>query len=164
MTADDLGHLFAYNAWANARLFDAAASLSEEQLDREAASSFPSVRKTFAHIAGAEWLWLQRVKGFNPAAMPTWAEQGDLATLRAELDEVERERAALLESLDDAAVLRRLPYRRLNGEEGEGRLADLLIHVVNHSSYHRGQITTLIRQAGGTPVGTDLLLFDQTKR
>jgi uncharacterized damage-inducible protein DinB len=163
MNLDDIRHLIGYNEWANARLFDIAASLSEEQLSREAASSFSSVIETLAHIAVAEWLWLERWKGISPAAVPAWTERPQLAEVRKELRSVERDRAAFVAALDDETLQRRLPYRRINGEEGEGRLADLIAHVVNHSTYHRGQVVTLVRQAGGTPVTTDLLFYDSSR-
>ena len=156
---DELRELFAYNRWANHRILDAAAKLSAEALDRDLGSSFPSVRATLAHILGSEWLWLCRWKGTSPTGVPdTW----DLSTLdgiRARWAEVEREQQEFIDALGEEDLRRAVSYRNLKGEPFTNTMAQMLRHVVNHSTYHRGQVITMLRQLGAETVSTDLIAY-----
>lgn len=151
--------LFDYNEWASARFVEVIATLDDDQLSAHLESSFPSILGTFAHIVAAEWVWLRRWKGENPTAFPEWLTSPRLGELRAKLAEVESERRAFLESLDDGDLEKPVNYKTLSGAAYSNRLADLCRHVVHHSSYHRGQLTTLLRQVGATPVSTDFIVF-----
>jgi len=151
--------LYAYTAWADGLVFDAAAALSDEERRRHLESSFPSVLATLEHVVAAEWIWLQRWRGDNPSAPPDWWGDPELDFLRAKLSEIEAERDAYLDRLEADDLTRVLRYRLLSGEERQGPLGDLLLHVVNHSTYHRGQLVTLLRQLGKTPPATDLLWY-----
>jgi uncharacterized damage-inducible protein DinB len=159
MNSAELRSLFAYNEWANARLLGVVSDLSDEQFTRELASSFPSIRDTFSHIVAVEWVWLRRWKGESPSAVPDWATTPSPQILRKKLSEVEIERSTFLESLGEHDLQQTITYRNLKGEEWRYLLADLLLHLVNHSTYHRGQIATMLRQVGATPLPTDLLIF-----
>ncbi|MBI2406673.1 MAG: DinB family protein [Gemmatimonadetes bacterium] len=159
MLSTELQTLLAYNHWANALTFDAADALTEAQRREPIVSSFPSVAATLAHMAGAEWVWLRRWKGESPSAVPEWVREADIATVRAQLAEIERERDEYLASLSADDVEREVEYRTLSGAAGRTKLSDLIRHVVNHASYHRGQVTTMLRQLGATPPGTDYVLY-----
>jgi len=161
MNIAELRSFFAYNEWANTRLLDAAAHLSEEQFIRNLASSFPSIRDTFSHIVAVEWVWLRRWKGESPQSLPEWATTPSPQILRQKLSEVETERSAFLVLLGEQDLQQSIAYRNLKGEEWRYLLVDLLLHLVNHSTYHRGQIVTMLRQVGATPLPTDLLIFKQ---
>jgi uncharacterized damage-inducible protein DinB len=151
--------LYAYNEWANARYFVAAGELSEEAYGRAVTSSFPSIRDTLGHVVGAEWIWLQRWLGESPTAQPSWTTGATRDELRRELDGVESARHGFLDGLDAARLGAPVSFRFLSGRPAEASLVALLVHVVNHSTYHRGQLATLFRQVGATPPPTDLLLF-----
>ena len=159
MTIGEVRGLFAYDAWANALVFEAAAGLSEEQLGQTVASSFPSVGGTLAHVVAAEWLWLRRWLGESPAGFPDWVAKAVLAELRARLSAVEQDREAFLASLSDGDLGRIVSYRNLAGQPFSDRLDGLIRHVVNHSTYHRGQAATLLRQLGLKPPSTDLIVY-----
>jgi uncharacterized damage-inducible protein DinB len=148
MTTDEIRSLYAYNRWANARFLAVIEGLPDEGLIAPIPSSFPSILGTFAHIVAAEWVWLRRWLGENPTGFPDWLTEPSLARLREKLAEVEAERDAFLGTRGDADLDRPLDYRTLDGTPHRDRLGDLLRHVVNHSSYHRGQLTTLLRQVG----------------
>jgi len=163
VTLDELRDLFAYDAWANARTFEAALALPAGVADAEVVSSFPSIRATLAHLVGAEWIWLQRWQGESPSAVPAWTSGDDLSGLQRQLKTVEAERQAWLELLTARDLTRVLAYRNLAGELHATPLADLFRHVVNHSSYHRGQVTTLLRQAGHAAPGTDFVAYVRLK-
>jgi uncharacterized damage-inducible protein DinB len=159
MTTGEVQEMFAYGTWANRLVFEAASTLSEEQLRQSVASSFPSVGGTLAHIVGAEWVWLRRWLGESPSAFPDWVAMPALADLMARLSALEQERAAYVRGLSDADLGRAISYRTLSGQASSDPLDNLIRHVVNHSTYHRGQVATQLRQLGLTPPGTDLILF-----
>ena len=96
MTTGEVRQLFAYDAWANGLVFEAAARLSAEQLTHPVTSSFPSVVDTIAHVVGAEWVWLRRWLGENPAGFPDWVASPALADLRARLSAIEGEREVFI--------------------------------------------------------------------
>jgi len=159
MTTGEAKELFDYGSWANARMLAAAEGLAAEQLDAAAASSFPSVRATLAHIVAAEWIWVRRWLGESPASAPAWAGGATLAELRTHLAAVEAERAALLNRLTDADLVAVVGYRGLDGTAAALSLGKLMRHVVNHSTYHRGQLATQLRQLGQAPPATDLTRY-----
>jgi uncharacterized damage-inducible protein DinB len=157
--ADEVRDLFGFNRWANHALLDAAATLSDEQYGRDLGSSFPSVRATLEHMGQAEWIWLRRLLGASPPAPPSGWASIVLAELRARWEEVEREQAAYLAQLTEPALDATLSYRTLSGEPYTSHRWQVLRHVVNHSTYHRGQVTTMLRQLGVTPPSTDLIRY-----
>ena len=158
-TRDELRRLFAYDEWANARFLRVLETLDDEALGREIESSFPSVLATFAHLVSSEWVWLERWRRHSPSSFPAWMTEPELDDLRTRLASVEEERRAWLESRSEEDLQRPLDYRNLAGEAFTNRLADLCRHVVNHSSYHRGQLTTLLRQVGAEPPSTDYVRY-----
>ncbi len=159
MTTPEAMELFEYGSWANGRTFAAAEVLTREQLEAPVASSFPSVLASLAHIVGAEWIWLRRWQGESPVTAPAWAGGSALAGLRAELATLESQRAAFLAPLADADLARAVTYRGLDGAAFSHPLGQLVRHVVNHSTYHRGQVATQLRQLGRTPPNTDYTRF-----
>jgi len=159
MDVSYLRELYAYNRWANGQTLGAAERLTPEQLTRDCHSSFRSVRDTLAHILGAEWIWLERWHGRSPRALLSAGEFSTVGALRERWAEVEAGQQAFLATLTEGALLRRIAYINTKGERWEYAQWQMLAHVVNHSTYHRGQVTTMLRQLGGTPADTDLLTF-----
>ena len=159
MTVAEARELFAYNDWANRRLLEALGRLAGGRLGTVVESSFPSLGETFAHIIFAEWLWLRRWLGESPTGAPSWVESATLKQLQETLSEVQSDRSALLERLDDAGLDFVVRFRDTEGDEYAHPLGHLMRHVVNHSTYHRGQAATQLRQLGEAPPGTDLILF-----
>ncbi len=159
MTTGEARELFAYSAWANALVFDAAGALSPEQIAHSVASSFPSILATLAHIVGAEWVWLRRWLGDSPSGFPEWVAKPELAGLRSRLAEVEGQRERFVAELSDVDLERVVSYRTLKGQPFSDPLVGLMRHVVNHSTYHRGQVVTQLRQLGAKPPTTDLIVF-----
>lgn len=159
MTKEDIARLYEYNAWANARILHACAALSDEQFTRNLGSSFPSVRDTLAHILGAEWIWCERWRGRSHPGMPPGLEFPNLAAVRQRWSEVQRDLAEFVASLTEEDLTREFSYRNTKGEALSHPLWPALQHVVNHSTYHRGQVTTMLRQLGAKAVATDLIAF-----
>ncbi len=159
MTTGELRDLFAYGVWANALVFKAADVLPDDQQGKSVESSFPSVAGTLGHIVGAEWVWLRRWLGESPTAFPDWVVKPRVPDLRTRLSEVERERAAFVAGLADDDLGRPVSYLTLSGKPFTDPLGHLMQHVVNHSTYHRGQVATQLRHLGHKPPSTDLIVY-----
>ena len=159
MNAEDFRLLYDYNCWANYRTLDSCATLSEEQFTRDLASSFRSVRDTLAHICGVEWLWLERWHGRSHNALPPASEFPNIEILRHRWDEVERNLLDYVASLTPEDIQRVVQHKTTQGVPQLAPLWQMLQHLVNHGTYHRGQVTTLLRQLGAKPLSTDLIYF-----
>jgi uncharacterized damage-inducible protein DinB len=156
---EDLRTLYAYDAWANRRMLEACAALSSEQFTRDLGSSFRSVRDTMAHILGAQWIWFERFHGRSPASLPGGEAFADVASLRARWTQFESELLQYVNGLSAADLERRFEYRDLKGNSHTNLLWQTLQHLANHGTYHRGQVTTMFRQLGAKPIGTDMIGF-----
>lgn len=159
MKLHDVRKVYDYNEWANARFLADLEALRPDQLTAHVESSFPSLLATMGHLIAAEWIWLSRWQGHNPTAFPEWLIEPTLEDLRARLRKVESERADFLAGLSQDDLETNVDYRNLSGTAFSHRLLDLLLHVANHSTYHRGQLTTMLRQVGASPRSTDYVLF-----
>lgn len=159
MNPATIGALYRYNAWANDKVLDAAAQLPAADFTRDLSSSHRSIRDTLTHTAWAEWIWLQRWKGVSPTRVFSPADFPDAETLRGRFHAVSAERAAFLRDLSAETLLQVVEYANLKGETWRYPLWQQLHHVVNHSTYHRGQAVTLLRQLGATAPATDLLVY-----
>ena len=153
-----LCELFDYNYWARNRQLEACAPLTQEQFLRPMGSSFSSVRDTLAHLAVGEWLWLERWQGRSPRAMAAPEEFLTLGAIEERWRTVEHGVREYLSSLSEEVLARPLTYANLKGETWTYPLWRTLLHVINHQTYHRGQVTTLLRQLGAEPVPVDFLV------
>lgn len=163
MMIEEIRELFAYNRWANGRLLDAAGELSDEELRRDLGGSFSSVHGTLEHIALAEWIWLQRWRGESPAGPPEEWDASTLERLRERWRSNETGQSSLLEELDDERLMSDLQFRNTRGDPFHGRLDWLMRHVVNHSTYHRGQVASMLRRLGRPVPPTDLVFFQRER-
>jgi uncharacterized damage-inducible protein DinB len=164
MTLQDLHTMLDYHYWARDRVLAAVEALTPEQFTRDLGSSFRSVRDTLAHLYSAEWAWYQRWHGTSPTAMLPADQFPDVASLRAAWTAHEAQMRRYFATLDEAAAHRVMQYKTLGGQPGASSLAEMLQHVVNHASYHRGQVTTMLRQLGAAPAkGMDMIAFYREK-
>ena len=156
MSADELRRLHAYSRWATTQLLDACTTLTPEQLSRPIGGSFGTLLGTLRHMVGAEWVWLERFHGRAPRAFPAGDSLTTVADLRRQWDEV----AAGLEAILSSADPRRLvAYTTFRGDAFEQPLGDLLHHVANHATYHRGQVAMSLRLLGAASPSTGLVAF-----
>ena len=152
--------LLDYHYWARDRLLEAVSLLTPEQFTRDLGSSFRSVRDTLAHLYSAEWAWYQRWRGTSPTALLPADQFPDVASLKNAWSEHEAKMRAFLDSQDDEGIKRVHEFKMLNGMAASSPLWQMVTHVVNHGSYHRGQITTMLRQLGAQPAkGMDMIVF-----
>jgi uncharacterized damage-inducible protein DinB len=150
----DVQRLFAYDQWANRRLLAAVALVPPGDFTRELGASFGSLRGTLLHILWGERRWLQF--WVDGSAVPDAVLDAfpDTAALGDSWSVLEQARAAFVSELTDARLDTALTVR---GQQFQ--LRELIQHIVNHSTYHRGQVALLLRQLGHTPPGTDFRLF-----
>jgi uncharacterized damage-inducible protein DinB len=159
MSPEEMRLLFDYNQWANRRSLTAAAALTPEQFTKPLGSSFCSVRDTLAHIYGGEWIWLERFQGRSPASLPDTTQHADIQSLRASWAEFEPRLMNFVRGVTQEDLDRVLEYKTLKFGVYRNPLWQSMQHLANHGTYHRGQVTTLLRQLGAEPVLTDLMHF-----
>jgi uncharacterized damage-inducible protein DinB len=159
MSPDEIRQLFDYNAWANQRSLDAAAALTAEDFIKPLGSSFSSVRDTLAHIWGAEWLWLERFQGNSPASLPAAGQFHDLPSLQSRWPQDQQRLHKFVMALTQDDLNRVHEYRTLSFGAYKNPLWQSMQHMVNHGTYHRGQMATLLRQLNAKPLSSDLIHF-----
>jgi uncharacterized damage-inducible protein DinB len=138
----------------------AVTKLDAEGYAKPLGNSFGSVRDTVVHIYGAEWVWFSRFKGEKPAGLPKPGDYPSLDSLRAAWSDVESGWRSLVANLSDEDIDTVIRFKTLAGAEALSPLGAIIQHVVNHGTYHRGQVTTMLRQLGAEPPeSTDLIFY-----
>lgn len=145
MTADDLRLLFDFHYWARTRLLRSLALLTDEAFIAPAPGSFASIRDTAVHIWNSERIWLDRWNAQESAPLPDIASAGALEQLWAS---TEREMHRFLTPLTDDDLQRPVTCALPDGSSRTWPIGVMAQHVVNHATYHRGQLTLLLRLAG----------------
>jgi uncharacterized damage-inducible protein DinB len=164
MNLGDLRTLLDYHYWARDRMFDALDALTPDQATRSLGGSFGSIHDTVAHLYAAEVIWYARWQGDSPAALLTGAAFPDLATVRRAWTEHELKMRAFLEELGEAGLTRVFAFKMLTGQPVSSPFWQMLQHIVNHASYHRGQVTNMLRQLGAQPAKSlDMIAFYRTR-
>ncbi len=161
MKPEEIVALYEFNAWANHKTLDAVSALTTEQFTRDLGSSYRSVRDTLVHIYGVEWIWLERLQGRSPAAsgFPAAQEFAEIEKLKARWTELESIQFQYARGLTQADLDEILDYKTLRFGPARNPRWQMMQHVVNHGTYHRGQVTSMLRQLGAKAVGTDLITF-----
>lgn len=164
MTPNDLRVLVDYHYWSRDRMIAAVDAVTPEQFTRDLGSSFRSIRDTVVHIYAAEWAWHSRWQGHSPTSLLDSRTFPDVAAVRTAWTELEAKMRGFLQSIDEHGLDRVIEYKLLNGQPGASPLWQMLQHVVNHASYHRGQVTTMLRQIGAAPPKSmDMIAFYRTR-
>jgi len=144
--------------WADEKILAAVTPVAADHLTRPAGVSFTNLLGTVQHIYQGEKIWIRRVKGEPDVKLAEIEAPSieELQTVWPALHAAWREWALNL----DADGWNRTTFIRLaNGAESRLPNWQIVLHLVNHGSYHRGQVTSLLRAAGVTPVGTDLVHY-----
>ena len=148
-----------YSAWATRRVLESVEALNSEQLHRNLGSSYGGVQGTLTHIFQGDSIWLDRLEGVPTTGLDKYAPDADFAVFSKRWLAVLDRWTTWAEALDAAGWDRVVAYRNTQGEPNSQPAWRIALHVVNHASYHRGQITTLLRQLGREPLGTDLMAY-----
>ena len=159
MNTEDFRLLYDYNSWANHRTLDACQALTSEQFARNLGSSFPSIHATLVHICEAEWLWLERWHGRSAGGLRAASDFPDFDSVQRRYAEVERNLIDYVASLKAEDLARGVQHKTTQGVPQAAPHWQMLQHLVNHGTYHRGQIATMLRQLGSKAMSTDLIVF-----
>ena len=165
MTKEYFIQLADYNIWANNIVHLWFEKITDEQWKQPVVSSFNSIAETTVHVAGAESAWLDRLKKIEATVPLTSVFKGS----KADAIEIWKKSSdglkSFIENFDDKELQVVLGFKRFNGVYYELPYYQILAHALNHSTYHRGQIVTMLRQVGFTDVSsTDLSVFFETKK
>ncbi len=150
-----------YNLWASKQFADFLLKLDEGIINKELKSSFPGIGKTILHLWNAQLIWLNRMKGeeitFHPYRDFRGTKKEMLAGFVSSADELND----FITSKEEGYLDQMIHYKTSKGDPFESRVDEILFHIVNHGSYHRGQIITMLRESGVTESlpGTDLIRF-----
>jgi uncharacterized damage-inducible protein DinB len=150
--------MFDHNYWARDQQLRVCAGLDHEQLGRPLGGSFPTLHATLVHLVAVEWLWLERWRGRSPKELILPVELPTLAVVTERWTTVEAEMRGYLAALDEDALARPLSIVSTRGEQWTYPLWRMLMHLLNHQSFHRGQVTTLLRMLGAQPPRIDFLV------
>ena len=157
-----LRDLLTYTAWASRRLVDAAAQLTPDQLVRDFGTADKSVLGTLVHIFAADRVWMSRVEGIAPTAFVSSADY-HLSVLQNDWPEVHHRWLHWVDGLTDEAAAATISYPDLRGNRWQQPPWQIVLHVVNHGTHHRGQVSGFLRAMGETPAPVDLSMFYRTR-
>ncbi len=144
--------LYQYNAWANNRVMEC---LLRQHVGDE------KITTLFGHVLAAQFLWLHRIKGLPAPAVKLWGEYS-LEVLQKMVASANEQWIAYVDETDHFD--RDMTYHNYVGDLYTNNVETIMMHLVNHSSYHRAQIALLLRQGGLEPINTDLITFDRVQR
>jgi len=150
-----------YSAWATQRLLDSAAKLADEELRRDFRTADKTVLDTLAHIYAADRIWLSRVRGETRATFID-PEDRDLMLLQSEWPALYQRWKLHLRDFSDEDMLRVISFKDTKGNPYSQPLWQILLHVVNHATHHRGQVSGFLRAMGHTPPPLDLMAYYRT--
>ncbi len=159
MTLQELKLLHAYNSWADNRIFEALAQLPAEQYVQDMKGSLGGIHNTLTHLVGAQKVWLDRFMGVPHEPFPKPDEIGSLAKLKSIWEKIGYDTARWLGTMSDRKLGETFTMKTLKGDTFTHVYWQAFQHLVNHSTYHRGQIVTMLRQLGVKPPSTDLIQF-----
>jgi len=156
VSAEVLRMHLAYSAWATGRLLEAAGKLSPEEWTRDFHTADRSVLGTLAHTCAADRIWLERMQGAPCSGFRT-----DLSAeeLQAEWPLLHEHWQAWVRDLTDEAAAAALAYKDMAGREWNQPVWQLVLHVVNHATHHRGQVSGFLRAMGHVPPKLDLVHY-----
>jgi uncharacterized damage-inducible protein DinB len=155
MTAKEARTHLHYTGWASRKLMDAAKALNPDDLNRTVGVSHGSIVGTLSHVHFADRIWYSRVVDPNEPVI----KEATLAELEQHWPAIQQKWEAWAESLQDGDMERMVSFKMTDGTARQSPLSQVLLHVVNHGTLHRGQAVGMIRQLGIKPPTTDLMAY-----
>ncbi len=148
-------NLYSYHVWANQKLINHIESLSEGLLSRKFNSVFSSIGETFGHMYSVDSAWFQRIQGKSPSQFSTKIFD-DLTEMKKLFASQQSEIQSFLNDVDVEKIV---TYQNTKGVPFQNPIYQIVQHMVNHGTYHRGNIASLIRESGHEGVSTDYIFF-----
>jgi len=153
----------AYNIWANKKIIETANQLAEEQINKEIESSFPSVYKTALHLMEVENVWWERLKLVEHTTLSGWFT-GNFDELSKKLLELSQQWHSWIQNANEVNITHVFAYQNSKKEHFKQPVYEMLLHLFNHQTFHRGQIITMFRQLGLDKIPpTDFIVFSRKK-
>lgn len=151
----------AYNIWANKKIIETANQLSPDQITREIISSFPSVYKTMAHLMEVELVWWERLQLAEHTSMPGWFS-GSFDEMTKKLLGISQQWHDWIQNTNDVNISHVFAYQNSKKEHFKQPVYEMLLHLFNHQTLHRGQLITMFRQLGLDKIPpTDFIVFSR---
>ncbi|MES2622682.1 MAG: DinB family protein [Bacteroidota bacterium] len=138
----------AYNLWANTNFAEALKHTEEELFDKEVASSFPSLQKTVCHMWDAESIWLSRINGVSPSVWPSQTFNGTRDQCLDGFLDISKNLSDFFVGKDNTFCAQTISFKTMHGDDASETIEGIIFHVVNHGSFHRGQLATMLRALG----------------
>ena len=148
-----------YHHWASDRTHEALSDVTAAELDKPWGGSFGTARALLRHVVGVEALWLERWLGGSPTALAEYPPTAAAKDFRAEWEKTKARQADFARRLTTEKLAAKVNYKNFKGEDISLVLGDTMAHVVNHGTYHRGQLTHLLRDLGRKPADTDFFVY-----
>lgn len=139
-----------FNVWANNKVAEMLANVDEAVLEKEVISSFPTIKKTLLHVWDAQQLWLTRLKGGQTPIWPSEKFTGSKEELLKGLVQSAQDMTDFVATKDQAFLDSKITYKNMKLIEYTNGVEEILFHVVNHGTFHRGQFITMMRELGYT--------------
>lgn len=157
--ADNLSRYVHYNIWANKAIADFLADKANNLLDKEIISSFPSIRKTIFHIADGQYVWFSRLNGTSPTDWPSKNMKPEDAI--PAMMNTSTQFGELCRGKPDSFWSEVVTFKAMDGTEYKETTANIIMHLMNHGTFHRGQLMTMFRQVGfeGKMPRTDFIAY-----
>jgi uncharacterized damage-inducible protein DinB len=164
MNVKDLMELFDYNLWANNRLFEAAAQLPSEQYFQNLKFAHEGIHGTLTHIVGAQKVWLMRWLKASDKTLLRGKDVGSLLELIAIWERVSSETAEFLATFTDQTLQQTMTITTTTGKQYTHTFQQMMQHLVNHSTAHRGQVQAMMRQYEVLPPVIDMITYYRRKQ
>ena len=136
--------LFGYNYWANDRILTAAELLTEEQLFASHGHGWDSIHHTLVHMMNAEWIWLERWNGVSPESLPPFEDFPNLGAIQNRWGEIEGDLRAFIGQQTPESLFREVRYTNTGGQTLQVPLWQLIVHLANHGTHHRGELAAML--------------------
>ncbi|RPI05121.1 MAG: damage-inducible protein DinB [Ignavibacteriae bacterium] len=162
MTPHEIQQLYDYDQWADLKLLEAIGMVARGQYQKDMVSSFGGIHGTLVHILSADKIWFARWTK-NPPVPLKVDDFPTVEVVKKQWDAYHCEMSNFVRSLTDEKLNEPLEYTDFKGDSYSHPLCLQMQHKVNHSSYHRGQVITMLRQLGEKVVSTDMINYIRQK-
>lgn len=159
ISRDILQHHITYTRWASSRLVEAASALTPEELTRDFGTADKSVLGTLVHVFAADRIWMGRIQNNVPARFIDIEKDMHLSVLQNDWPPLLDQWHAWVSGLDAEALAGKIAYKDMKGNPYENPAWQVILHVVNHGTHHRGQVSGFLRAMGHKPPVLDLIAY-----
>lgn len=162
MTMNHIQRLYDYNDWAWQQVFPSLAQLDDPAYKADRGFFWGSLHGLMVHSMSAEYIWYQRIMGNSPAAMLDPADYADFTVVQAQWTEIDGKLRQFVATLADQDLAQQVEYTDTRGQPYATQLGDILLHVVNHATEHRSQMTPVLFALNVPTPPLDYIFFTRT--